>query len=130
MTEGLTDWLAGVPRARTQALPALHLLHDLAGYLDPEGIEEIARWLHLPKTDLYAVAASYTEFQMTPPLVDAVYVCRGLSCQVAGATRLAAELRATGRTVVEHECMFACAVAPVVRVGGEIRGRVDSELAS
>ena len=63
-------------------------------------------------------------------LVDAVDVCRGLSCQVAGATGLAAELRAMGRTVVEHECMFACAVAPVARVGGEIRGRVDSELAS
>ena len=130
MPEGLSDQLVDLPRVRTQALPALHVLHNLAGYLDPDGIEEIARWLHVPKTDLYAVAASYTEFHMEPPLADAVYVCRGLSCQVAGATRLAEELRTAGRAVVEQECMFACAVAPVAKVRGEIRGRVDSELAS
>ncbi|HJN93613.1 MAG TPA: NAD(P)H-dependent oxidoreductase subunit E [Dehalococcoidia bacterium] len=130
MTEGLTDLLMAVPRVRTQALPSLYLLHDLAGYLAVEGLEEIAAWLHMPKTELYAVAASYTEFQMEPPPAAAVYVCSGLSCQVAGAKILADQLRDAGRHVVEHECMFACAVAPVAKVGGEIRGRASREVVS
>ncbi len=127
MVEGLADKLATLPRQRGQALPALHVLHDHAGYLEIEGLEEIAAWLHIPKSELYAVAASYTEFEMAPPPQDAVYVCRGLSCQIAGSAELASDLAATGREVVERECMFACAVAPVVRVDGSVVGRATNK---
>ncbi len=123
--DGLDDRLARLPRERSQALPALHVLHDLAGYLDPEGLERIGRWLHVPNSDLYAVATSYTEFRGVPAEPGAVGVCRGLSCRLAGADDLARDLRAAGRRVEERECLFACAVAPVVLHDG-LRGRADA----
>ena len=120
--DGLDDRLARLPRERSQALPALHILHDLAGYLAPAGLERIGRWLHMPNSDLYAVATSYTEFRSVPAEPGAVGVCRGLSCRLAGADALLDDPRAAGRRVEERECLFACAVAPVV-VEEDLRGR-------
>ena len=128
--DGLDDRLARLPRERAQALPALHLLHDLAGYLAPEGLERIGRWLQIPNSDLYAVATSYTEFRSVPAEPNAVGVCRGLSCRLAGADALLDDLRAAGRRVEERECLFACAVAPVVQDGvveGRLRGRASPD---
>ena len=128
--DGLDDRLAQLPRERAQALPALHLLHDLAGYLAPEGLERIGRWLQIPNSDLYAVATSYTEFRSVPAEPDAVGVCRGLSCRLAGADALLDDLRAAGRRVEERECLFACAVAPVVQPEVQeerLRGRATAQ---
>ena len=127
--DGLDDRLARLPRERGQALPALHLLHDLAGYLAPAGLEQIGRWLHIPNSDLYAVATSYTEFRGVPAEPGAVGVCRGLSCRLAGADALLDDLRAAGRRVEERECLFACAVAPVV-LEGRLRGRASARPAA
>ena len=111
--ERLSDRLQALPRERAQALPALHILHDLAGYLAPDGLEEVGRWLHIPNADLYAVATSYTEFRSVPAEPGVIEVCRGLSCRLNGADALIADLRAVGRRVEERECFFACAIAPV-----------------
>ncbi len=127
LDEGLlAKGLATLPRRRTQVLPALHLLHEQAGYLSSAGLEEVARWLYVPRSELYAIASSYTELRMSPPLDDAVYVCRGVSCEMAGAEALASELRGAGRTVVDHECLFVCAVAPVVKTAAGTLGRATA----
>jgi NADH:ubiquinone oxidoreductase subunit E len=127
MLEGLAERLTALPRERSQALPALHLLHDIEGRLSADGLEQVAAWLHIPKSELYAVASSYTEFAFQPPPPGAVAVCRGVSCRIAGADALAARIRDRGRTVIDHECLFACAVAPVVRHAGALLGRATPE---
>ena len=114
LRQDLEARLARLPRERAQALPALHILHDLAGYLAPPGLEQIGRWLQIPNSDLYAVATSYTEFRSMPAEPSVVGVCRGLSCLLAGSDALAADLRAQGRRVEQRECFFACAVAPLM----------------
>lgn len=127
MIEGLAERLGALPRERNQALPALHLLHEIEGHLPADGLEQVAAWLHIPKSELYAIASSYTEFAFRPPPPEAVAVCRGVSCRIAGADALAAQLRDRGRTVIDHECLFACAVAPVVRHGDALLGRATAE---
>lgn len=127
MIEGLAGRLAALPRERTQALPALHLLHDLIGYLSPEGLEQVAAWLHIPQSDLYAIATSYSEFRLRPLVPDVVLVCTGLSCRIAGSAELVRRLREQGRTVEERECLFVCGVAPALEVDGEVRGRASTE---
>ena len=130
MIEGLDERLLALPRERTQALPALHVLHGVAGYLSLEGLREVAAWLHIPESDLYQVATSYTEFRLEPSVPGAVRVCRGLTCQIAGSERLAEELRAAGRTVERCECLFLCAVAPVVESAGRVQGRAGVDRVS
>lgn len=107
--------LSALPRERTQALPALHIVDEVFGYLDHAALEEVARWLHIPRAELFAVATSYTEFRWSPLADDAVRVCRGLSCRIAaGGTEVDGEA---------HECMFLCAAAEVgpIVVGGSRR---------
>ncbi len=123
MVEGLAERLAAIPRERTQALPALHVLHEIQGFLSADGLEQIARWLRIPASELYAVATSYTEFRLRRREPGAVSVCRGLSCRIAGSAALTEALRAAGRVVEERECLFYCAVAPVVEVEDAVVGR-------
>lgn len=107
--------LTALPRQRTQVLPALHLVDDVYGYLEHVALEEVARWVHMPRAELFAVATSYTEFRWSPLASDAVRVCRGMSCQIAaGGSDVAGEA---------HECMFLCAAAETgpITVGGSER---------
>ena len=120
--------LAALPRERTQTLPALHILHDLEGYLSAEAMERAARRLHVPRSELYAVATSYTEFRFAPPPADAVRVCRGLTCRIAGSEEAAAQLRAAGREVKEHECMFLCAAAQDAPITAEGTGPLEDAI--
>ena len=107
--------LETLPRERTQALPALHIVDHIYGFLDHAALEEVAKWVHMPRAELFAVATSYTEFRWSPLADDAVRVCRGMSCRIAaGDSDVAGEA---------HECMFLCAAAedgPIV-VGGSDR---------
>ena len=95
--------LTSLPRQRTQALPALHVVDEVCGYLDYAALEEVARWVHMPRAELFAVATSYTEFRWSPLPDGTVRVCRGLSCQIA-----AGDSDVDGDA---HECMFLCAAA-------------------
>ncbi len=116
--------LSDLPRQKTQALPALHLVDHLYGYLDTAALEEVARWIHMPRAELFAVATSYTEFRWSPLADDAVRVCRGMTCQIAaGDSDLDGE---------SHECMFLCAAAsngPIVVSGSDrIEASVDDSV--
>ncbi|MCY3734318.1 MAG: NAD(P)H-dependent oxidoreductase subunit E [Chloroflexi bacterium] len=107
--------LTALPRQRTQVLPALHIVAEVYGYLEHAALEEVARWVHMPRAELFAVATSYTEFRWSPLASDAVRVCRGMSCQIAaGGSDVAGEA---------HECMFLCAAAETgpITVGGSDR---------
>ena len=120
----LRSALADLPRRRSQALPALHAVDHVYGYLDTAALEEVARWIHMPRAELFAVATSYTEFRWTPLAPDAVRVCRGLSCRIAaGDADLAGE---------DHECMFLCAAAetsPLTVAGnGRLEASFDTSL--
>ena len=56
-------------------------------------------------------------------------VCGGLTCRIAGSERVAQELRAEGREVEAHECMFLCAAAPLTAAGSaSIETTVGNEL--
>ena len=116
--------LASLPRERTQALPALHLVDDVYGYLDHAALEAVARWLHIPRAELFAVATSYTEFRWSALADDGVRVCRGMSCQIA-----AGDAEIDGEA---HECMFLCAAAergPIVVDGSErLEGSVGDDV--
>ncbi len=117
----LQESLAGLPRERTQALPALHLVDRVYGYLDHGALEAVARWLHLPRAELFAVATSYTEFRWSPLDAEAVRVCRGLSCQIAEG---GADI--DDQAGEAHECMFLCAAAGAEGVSVSGVGAVEA----
>jgi len=131
------DVLSRFPRERTWLLPALHALQHRDRWLSASALEEAADHLRVPKSEVYGVATHYPEFRLTQPGRRVVRVCVGLSCRVRGGLdvlaaceqRLGIAADATtpdGAVTLERlDCAFDCAMAPVVEVEGEHRGRVD-----
>jgi len=132
------DALSRFPRERTWLLPALHALQHRDRWLSPTALEEAADHLRVPRSEVYGVATHYPEFRLTRPGRRVVRVCVGLSCRVRGGLDVLAACErhlgiAAGATTTDGavtlerlDCAFDCAMAPVVEVEGEHRGRVDA----
>ncbi len=112
-------------RRRDLLIEHLHLIQDRYGSLSAAHLAALAQEMRLALTEVYEVATFYAHFDVvkegeTPPPAVTVRVCDSLSCALAGAERLLAELpRRLGANVrvVRAPCMGACDQAPVCAVG-------------
>ena len=82
----LAQLLAAVPRRRRELLPVLIALQEQAGYLSEAALSAAARHLHVPESEVFGVATSYSELRLTPRDGEPVGVCTGLSCLLNGAS--------------------------------------------
>ncbi|MDZ7851584.1 MAG: NAD(P)H-dependent oxidoreductase subunit E [Halomonas sp.] len=113
-------------RRRDLLIEHLHALQDAHGHLSLVALRALATYMNLPMAAVYETATFYAHFdvvhddQVPPPEVT-VRVCDSLSCQLAGAATLEAELKAgvdpQAVRVVRAPCMGRCETAPVVEVG-------------
>src|ERR1043166_192139 len=112
-------------RRRDLLIEHLHLIQDRYGCLAAAHLAALAQEMRLALTEVYEVATFYAHFDVvkegeTPPPPVTVRVCDSLSCALAGAERLLAELpKRLGANVrvVRAPCMGACDQAPVAAVG-------------
>jgi len=112
-------------RRRDLLIEHLHLIQDCYGYLSAAHLTALAQEMKLALTEVYEVATFYAHFDVvkegeTPPPPVTVRVCDSLSCALAGAERLLAELPAklgANVRVLRAPCMGACDRAPVCAVG-------------
>jgi len=115
------------PTAQPVVLAALHLAQKEHGDLRDEVIQLVAHTLDLPYAHVYGVATFYTMFRRTPGGTNTLRVCTNISCMLRGAYEvLAAFEKQLGLrrgqanadfTLVEEECIAACANAPAVVCG-------------
>jgi len=112
-------------RRRDLLIEHLHLIQDRYGHLSAAHLAALAAEMKLALTEVYEVATFYAHFDVvkegqTPPPPVTVRVCDSLSCAMAGAEKMLADLpKLLGREVrvVRAPCMGACDRAPVVAVG-------------
>jgi formate dehydrogenase beta subunit len=112
-------------RRRDLLIEHLHLIQDRYGHLSAAHLAALAQEMKLALTEVYEVATFYAHFDVvkegqTPPPAVTVRVCDSLSCALAGAERLLAELPhklGSGVRVVRAPCMGACDRAPVCAIG-------------
>ena len=117
--------LGDKPRRRDLLIEHLHLIQDQYGYLSAAHLAALAAEMKLAQTEVYEVATFYAHFDVVkegevPPPPVTVRVCDSLSCAMAGAEKLLADLPAKlgpGVRVVRAPCMGACDRAPVCAVG-------------
>jgi NADH:ubiquinone oxidoreductase subunit F (NADH-binding)/NADH:ubiquinone oxidoreductase subunit E len=103
----------------------LHLIQDKYGHLSARHIAALAQEMRLAQTEIYEVATFYAHFDVvledeTPPPPLTVRVCDSLSCALAGAERLIAELQGSAGDdvrILRAPCMGRCETAPVAEVG-------------
>jgi NADH:ubiquinone oxidoreductase subunit F (NADH-binding)/NADH:ubiquinone oxidoreductase subunit E len=123
--EEVLTLLTDRPRRRDLLIEHLHLIQDHYGHLSAAHLAALAQELKLALTEVYEVATFYAHFDVVkegeaPPPPITVRVCDSLSCALAGAEKLFAELPAKlGKNVrvVRAPCMGACDRAPVCAVG-------------
>jgi NADH:ubiquinone oxidoreductase subunit F (NADH-binding)/NADH:ubiquinone oxidoreductase subunit E len=112
------------PRRRDLLIEHLHLLQDCYGHLSAPHLAALAAEMKLAQAEVYEVATFYAHFDVVkdgpPPPAITVRVCDSLSCAMAGADKLLADLpRLLGADVrvMRAPCVGACDRAPVVAVG-------------
>jgi NADH:ubiquinone oxidoreductase subunit E len=115
------------PSKQPVVLAALHLAQKELGFLSDEALQLVARTLELPYPHVYGVATFYTMFRRAPGGAQTIRVCTNISCMLRGAYDvLAAFEKALGVgkgesskafSLVEEECIAACANAPAIVCG-------------
>ncbi len=126
--ERLRKVLGRYPDRQAALLPALHLAHELRGYLSPETMDEVATRLELPPAYVRGVGTFYTMYNLAPVGKYLIQVCTNISCNLCGGDQvMAAFLEHTGThaglvsenglyTVMEVECLGACGFPTAVQI--------------
>ena len=136
MKEKLAPVLEKHPKDRQSLIPLLQDVQDELGYLPPEAMKEIARYLNLPESAVYGVVTFYAQFYLTRQGRHRVKVCQGTACHVRGGRRVLDAVRRKlgvepGETTPDYEfslervaCFGSCALAPVMVVDGRVYGKL------
>ncbi len=95
--EEIQGLLTDRPRRRDLLIEHLHLIQDKYGHLSAAHLTALAFEMKMALAEVYEVATFYAHFDVvkdgeTPPPAVTVRVCDSLSCAMAGAEKLLAEL--------------------------------------
>jgi NADH-quinone oxidoreductase E subunit len=123
--------LTRYPNKQAALLPVLHVAQDEFGHLPDEVLDLVARTLELPPSHVYGVITFYTMFHRARTGTNHLMVCTNVSCQLKGGYAIlehcekklnikAGETTDDGAfTLIEEECLAACANAPMMICGTE-----------
>ena len=115
-------------QAQSAVMAALAIAQHEQGWMSPEVIEDVARYLRMPPIAVHEVATFYTMYNKRPVGRHKITVCTNLPCQLRDGVKAADYLKARlgidfGETTAdglftlqEGECMGACGDAPVLLV--------------
>ena len=127
----------GFSGAPSDLVPVLQRTQEVLGYLSPESIAGVARWLKLSENEIFGVATFYAQFRFTPPGRHRLRVCLGTACHVKGGVQMLETLERRldvrpGETTPDGEyglervaCLGCCALAPVVTIDDSIYGQMS-----
>src|SRR5437899_1487917 len=106
-------------QGRRYVIDKLRSIQHQFGYLPAARLQELATRIHVPLSQIHAVASFYPHFHLTPPAQAEVRVCADMSCHLRGAAGLKRSLEqafgTTGSeklTVRDVSCLGRCDQAP------------------
>jgi NADH-quinone oxidoreductase subunit E len=109
------------------------------GYLPQDALEDVAAGLDVPVSRVYSVATFFKAFSLTPRGRNLINVCMGTACHVRGSDKVLASIEhelgiKKGQTTPDLKftletvnCVGACALGPVVKVGEDYHGEMTAE---
>jgi len=134
--EKLDEILSRYSGKREELIPILQEAQEQFGYLPPEVMLRIAKFLQLSESAIFGVSTFYAQFKLVPSGRRIVRVCRGTACHVRGGARILREVERRlgikpGETTDDLEysletiaCFGSCALAPVTVVDENVYGRM------
>lgn len=115
------------PTKRPVVMAALHLAQKEHGHLSDDVLQLVARTLDLPYAHVYGVATFYTMYRRERGGRQTIRMCTNISCMLRGGyevleafeTKLGIKRGESTEefSLVEEECIAACANAPCAVVG-------------
>ena len=118
-------------------IPILQDVQKLSGFISPESVKKIGKYLKVSPSKIYGVATFYSQFRFNPPGRHSIKICLGTACHVRGGDFLLNALErelgiSPGMTTDDQRfdlervaCLGCCALAPVLMVDDEIHSRVS-----
>ncbi len=125
---------------RDELIPILNDVNRHIGYLPTAALEEVARLLQLPKSQVFSVATFYHMLSTQETGRHIVLFCESAPCHVVGGRevwkKLQQELKLeAGQTspdkkwsLVTVSCLGVCGVGPVIVIDDDIHGNVTPEM--
>lgn len=110
---------------QSAVMSALRIAQVEKGWLAPETLEFVARYLGIPPIAVYEVATFYNMYDLKPVGAHKLTVCTNLPCQLQGVDTVVEKIKARlgigfgettsdGRfTLKEGECFGACGEGPL-----------------
>jgi formate dehydrogenase subunit gamma len=129
--------IAGLADQEGAALPILHQLQKVFGYITTDAVPMIAEALNLTRAEVHGIVTFYHDFRRHPPGRHVLQVCRAEACQALGADSLARHVReSTGldwhETALDGSvtlqpvfCLGLCAIGPAAMLDGQPLARLD-----
>ena len=131
--------IAKYPAKAGALLPALWMVQEAHGWISPAGMAEVAEVLELTPAYVRGVVTFYTMYHRHPTGKHVLMMCTNVSCMIRGGYDVmhalekklgikAGENSADGEfTLVEEECLAACADAPMAICGRKYYLRLDGK---
>ncbi len=136
MPETIDEVLAKHGRKPDDLIPILQDVQKEIGYISPEAVKGISRYLRISENQIYGVSSFYAQFRFTKPGRHSLKVCLGTACHVRGGATVLDTLEVglgvkcgdttdDGRFDLERvACLGCCALSPVIQIDKKIFSRV------
>ncbi|MDD5010053.1 MAG: NAD(P)H-dependent oxidoreductase subunit E [Syntrophorhabdaceae bacterium] len=136
MPETIEKVLKKHGRTPDELIPILQDVQKEFGYIAPESVKKISRYLKVSENQIYGVSSFYAQFRFTEPGRHGVKVCLGTACHVRGGATLLEMLErglgiSCGQTTDDKRydlervaCLGCCALSPVVQIDRDIYSRM------
>ena len=123
-------------RRPDQLIPILQDVQKEFGYIAPESVRHISRYLRISENQIFGVSSFYAQFRFTTPGRHSIKVCLGTACHVRGGATLLEMLERElgircGETNPDKRfdlervaCLGCCALSPVVQIDADIYSRM------
>jgi NADH-quinone oxidoreductase subunit E len=139
----MREMLASYKGEEWEIIPILQRTQEEFGYLPEAAMLEVAEFVSVPESSVYAAATFYAQFRFEPVGRNHIAVCRGTACHVRGAGRILEALERQlgvneGETSGDLEytleavaCIGCCALAPAITINNqEVHGRLTPKKVS
>ncbi|HOJ43455.1 MAG TPA: NADH-quinone oxidoreductase subunit NuoE [Syntrophorhabdaceae bacterium] len=136
MSDAIESIFERYGRSQDQLIPILQDIQRQFGYVSPEAVKKISRYLRITENQIYGVSSFYAQFRFTPPGRHSIKVCLGTACHVRGGATLLEMLEREldikcGETTSDRRfdldrvaCLGCCALSPVVQIDKDIYSRM------
>jgi len=138
MEEKVTNLLKKHNNDSAALLAVLQDIQDEYNYLPRPALEQVAKSMEIPMSRISGMATFFASFSLEPRGKNVCEVCMGTACYARGAPQLVDKLKRdlkveVGETSKDKlftletvNCVGACALGPLVKVGQKYHGHMSS----